>query len=191
MKLWSRPGFERSHTVKERKWSFLLLAVCTGLTACQRPAQELPAAPVFTMAPAAPRPLPSPSPAPRPAALQFQPFAGPTVIFFEGDSAAVSDAARAILDQQADWLLRNPGVTAVMRGHADLLGSRARQFAIGEMRAVAMRRYLVARGVSPDRIKIASFGKQQPLSRKRDEDSQRRNRRGETIFGGLAGPSQK
>lgn len=119
---------------------------------------------------------------------ELQPFAGSTAIYFDGDSTELDAAARVILDRQAEWLLRHPSVTAVLGGHADLFGSRARQFAIGEMRAAAMRRYLIVRGVSPTRLQITSFGKQLPVSTARDEESQRRNRRGETVFRGVIGP---
>lgn len=131
-----------------------------------------------------------PPPPPIPEVPEFQPFAGPTDIYFDGDSTELDAAARVILDRQAEWLLKHPGVTAVLGGHADLLGSRARQFAIGEMRASAMRRYLIMRGVSPARLQITSFGKQLPVSTARNEESQRRNRRGETIFRGVIGLSE-
>lgn len=186
------PGAGRLRAPGARRWGLIVLSASLLLSACQRPAQELPQAPVFAMPPTPPTPprqVPPPPPPVRAAPPEFRPFIGPTVIQFEGDSVQLDPAARAILDQQAEWLLRNPGASVVLRGHADLFGSRARQFAIGEMRAAAMRRHLVARGVSPARIAITSFGKQQPLATARDEESQRRNRRGETIFRGVAGPS--
>lgn len=175
-----------------RRWTLILLVGCAGLSGCQRSAQKLPEAPIFAMR-AVPQPVPIAPPPQTPAPPQipvppvFQPFTGSTTIYFEGDTTEPDTAARAILDQQAEWLLRHPGVTAVLRGHADLLGSRARQFAIGEMRAVAMRRYLVTRGVPAARLQVTSFGKQLPVTKSRDEASQRRNRRGETIFRGVAG----
>lgn len=189
----SKPSARGQQAGKAGKWGVLLIATCAGLSACQRPAQPLPAAPVFTIPAPEQRPQPAQRalPAVLPAAPQFQPYVGPAVIFFDGDSAELGAAARAILDRQAEWLLLNPRVTAVMLGHADLLGTRARQFAIGEMRATAMRRYLVARGVPPNRIVVTSYGKQQPVSTALDEESQRRNRRGETVFRGVAGLSEQ
>lgn len=170
----------------KRRWSVVVLTCCAALSACQRPGQDLPEPPMFTLSAAPPVARPSVAP---PRASSYEPFTGETVILFDGDRTNLDESARATLDRQAEWLLRNPGVTALLAGHADLFGSRARQFAIGEMRADAMRRYLVLRGVSPDRLTITSFGKQQPISTARDEVSQRHNRRGETIFRGLAGLS--
>jgi peptidoglycan-associated lipoprotein len=169
-------------------WSIVVFAGCAALSACQRPGQELPDPPMFTV-PAAP-PAARPSLAPPPGAA-YEPFRGATVILFDNDSTSLTESARSALDEQAEWLLGNPAVTAVVAGHADLFGSRARQFAIGEMRANAMRRYLVSRGVSPNRLIITSFGKQQPITTARDEASQRRNRRGETTFLGMAGLSRQ
>lgn len=173
-----------------RRWSLLLLVGCAGLGGCLRSAQELPEAPIFSMR-SVPPPVRIAPPPPIPDTPVFQPFTGSTTIFFDGDTTEPDTAARVILDQQAEWLLRHPGVTAVLRGHADLLGSRARQFAIGEMRAVAMRRYLVARGVPVARLQVTSFGKQLPVTTARDEESQRRNRRGETVFRGVVGLSEQ
>jgi peptidoglycan-associated lipoprotein len=137
--------------------------------------------------PAAPARLPPIVPAPVVAEPVATPFAGATVIYFEGDSVNLGAEARAVLDLQAEWMLQNPRVTVALHGHADLLSNRARQFAIGERRASAMRRHLVARGVASQRIQITSFGKEKPLSTALDHESQRRNRRGETIFSGVAG----
>lgn len=164
--------------------AMLALSACLTLVGCQRPTQSLPAAPIFSMPPkvlltttaAVSEPSAESGPAP------FQPFAGSKIIYFQRGSAQLDAQARMTLDRQAEWLLLHPAVTATLRGHADLFGGRARQFAIGEMRATAMRSYLVARGVSPDQLSVTSLGKQMPITTVRDEASQRRNRRGETIF---------
>lgn len=71
---------------------------------------------------------------------------------------------------------------ASLQGHADLLGTREHQFALGEQRAAAMKFYLVTRGIGPERLTITSFGKQRPAALNLDEASQKSNRRGETVL---------
>lgn len=170
----------------DRRSAAILMACCVVLSSCQRPAQDLPPAPMFSV-PATPLRAQQIVPAPVVVKPVAAPFAGSTIIYFDDDSITLDAAARAVLDMQAEWLLQNPQVTATMQGHADLLGNRGRQFAIGEMRAAAMRRHLAARGVASARIRITSFGKEKPAATALDQESQRRNRRGETIFKGLAG----
>lgn len=176
----------RGKSQSGRAWLYcpLLLVVLTELTACQRPAQPLPTPPQFSvpasvLAASAVRPRAPELVAAKP---EFVPFSGSTVIYFEGSSTQLDSEARSILEQQADWMLLYPQVTALVAGYTDLSGSHGRQFAIGEMRAATMRNHLVARGVSPTRIRVTSFGKQRPVAKSRDEESQRRNRRGQTIF---------
>lgn len=167
----------------------LLVVIGSSFAACQRPPDPLAQAPVFYGRPVVePQPVPPPLPQlSRPTLADFLAYAGSASVYFEGDSAMLDGNARAILDRQAEWLLRNPQVTASLQGHADLFGGRERQFAIGEMRASAIRRYLVARGVQPSRLEVTSFGKQNPQATVLDEASQRQNRRGETVLRGVAG----
>lgn len=179
------PSIDFSRTAKGAllKGCFLI-AILTQATGCLRPAQELPPPPLFSvpaavLAASAIRPKAAELVAVKP---EFVPFSGPTTIYFEGNSAQLGSEARSILEQQADWMLLYPQVVALVAGHTDLFGSHGRQFAIGEMRATAMRNQLVARGVAPTRIRVTSFGKQRPIAKSRDEESQRRNRRGQTIF---------
>ena len=166
----------------------LLVVIGNGLAACQRPPDPLAQAPVFYGRPVVePEPVPPPPPPSRPTLSDFLAYAGSASVYFARDSTVLDGEARAILDRQAEWLLRNPQVTASLQGHADLFGGRERQFAIGEMRASAIRRYLVARGVQPGRLEVTSFGKQKPQLTVLDEESQRQNRRGETLLRGVAG----
>lgn len=169
-----------------RRSAVILMSVCVGLSSCQRPAQDLPPAPMFSVPAEALRAKPI---GPEPVVVEPvpAPFAGSTIIYFDRDSVTLDAAARGVLDMQAEWLLQNPRVSATLQGHADLLGNRGRQFAIGEMRAAAMRRHLAARGVASARIQVTSFGKEKPVATALDQESQRRNRRGETIFKGVAG----
>jgi peptidoglycan-associated lipoprotein len=165
----------------------LLAVIVSGVAGCQRPPDPLAQAPMFYATPVMPPQPPTPPPPPRPTLADFLAYAGSALVYFEGDSDLLDGDALAILDRQAEWLLRNPQVTASLQGHADMLGGRERQFAIGEKRASAIRRYLVARGVQPARLEVTSFGKQKPQTAVLDLASQRQNRRGETVLHGVAG----
>lgn len=174
------------------------LALCGALAACQRPTQLLPPAPIFDMrmpgAPQADRGGDGFPPSLRAddrtaTTADVERFAGISRIYFEHDSAELTDEARGILDRQAEWLRRHPDARASLQGHADMLGTREHQIALGEKRAAAMKLHLMSRGVTANRLAITSFGKQRPAVLARDEANQKMNRRGETVLTGVPGAS--
>lgn len=78
---------------------------------------------------------------------------------FARESSDLGDEAKAILDRQAEILRRYPGLAMTVWGHVDheearLTGGQA----LGYQRADAVRDYLVARGVAPERISTDSRG---------------------------------
>lgn len=172
-----------------------ILALCGMLAACQRPTQMLPPAPIFGMQgpqPSGPEHSQSvlrPSLRDDATTADFDRFAQISRIYFERNSATLTDEARRTLDAQAEWLREHPDVRASLRGHADALGTREHQFALGARRAAAMKFHLAARGIGPDRFTITSFGKQRPAALGLDEASQKTNRRGETVLIGVPGAS--
>jgi peptidoglycan-associated lipoprotein len=119
----------------------------------------------------------------------FDRFAQFSRIYFERNSARLTDEARKTLDAQAEWLREHPDVRASLQGHADMLGTREHQLVLGERRAAAMKFHLTARGVGPERLILTSFGKQRPAAPDLDEASQQSNRRGETVLIGAPGVS--
>ncbi|RMF11999.1 MAG: peptidoglycan-associated lipoprotein Pal [Alphaproteobacteria bacterium] len=103
-------------------------------------------------------------------------FAGDRV-YFAFDSAELSPEARATLEKQADWLRHHPEVRVVIEGHADERGTREYNLALGERRANAVKNYLIALGISPDRLKTISYGKERPAVLGTGEEVWRLNRR--------------
>lgn len=83
-------------------------------------------------------------------------------VFFDYDQYDLRPEARATLERQAEWMRQYPGVQLVIQGHTDERGTREYNLALGEKRANAVRNYLIALGISPDRIDVVSFGKERP-----------------------------
>ena len=84
-------------------------------------------------------------------------------IHFEYDSAALTEEARAILEKHALWLQGHRDLKVTVEGHCDERGTVEYNLALGEQRARATRDYLVSLGVSADRLRVASYGKERPL----------------------------
>lgn len=83
-------------------------------------------------------------------------------VFFGYDRYDLTPDAQRTLEMQAEWLARYPNVTVTIEGHCDERGTREYNLALGERRANSAKNYLVALGVSPDRINIISYGKERP-----------------------------
>ncbi len=100
-------------------------------------------------------------------------------VSFGYDSFQIPPAERRKIETVADYLLANPGTTVLIDGHCDERGSREYNLSLGEHRALAVRAVLISLGVSGDRIHTRSFGSEQPLDPRSNEEAWARNRRGE------------
>ena len=96
---------------------------------------------------------------------------------FEYDSAQLSAAMRATLEENAAWLSRYRSVRILVEGHCDERGTVEYNLALGEERARAVRDYLRDLGVGSGRMRIISYGKEFPLDPGHNEAAWRRNRR--------------
>jgi len=110
----------------------------------------------------------------------FQQTAGDRV-WFAVDQSTLSDASIATLDAQASWLLQNTDFSAIVEGHADERGTREYNLALGARRASAAKQYLVSRGISPNRLRTVSYGKERPIALCSAESCYAQNRRAVTV----------
>ena len=103
-------------------------------------------------------------------------------VLFDTDDYSIDAEDRAILDGQAQWLARYPTVRVTIEGHADERGTRDYNLALGDRRANAAKNYLAARGVSPSRMTVISYGKERPEALGSDESAWAQNRRAVTVL---------
>lgn len=103
-------------------------------------------------------------------------------VWFGFDSAELSDEGRATLDAQAEWLKQYGSVSLVVEGHCDERGTREYNLALGQKRASAVKKYLVAAGVEASRLETVSYGKERPEAVGSSEDAWAQNRRGVSII---------
>ena len=105
-------------------------------------------------------------------------------VFFETDSVELTQTGQATLDKQARWLQQYNRYSFTIEGHADERGTREYNFALGAQRAEATKNYLVARGISPARMRTISYGKERPVAVCDDISCWSQNRRAVTVLGG-------
>ena len=103
-------------------------------------------------------------------------------VFFDTDLSELSQQARATLDKQAQWLNQYGRYAFLIEGHADERGTREYNIALGARRAQTVREYLVSRGVSAQRMRTISYGKERPVAVCNDISCWSQNRRAVTVL---------
>ena len=99
-------------------------------------------------------------------------------VFFEFDSFAIGPRARGTLERQASWLNRYGNITLTIEGHCDERGTREYNLGLGQRRAEAVKKYLIALGVAENRLATISYGKERPVALGSNDQSWAQNRRG-------------
>jgi peptidoglycan-associated lipoprotein len=98
-------------------------------------------------------------------------------IHFDFDRYDLTDQDRQTLQENADWLKANPGVTVSIAGNADERGEIVYNLVLSQKSEVT-RDALISLGVPGDRIEFATgWGKLYPVCEQSDESCWSRNRR--------------
>jgi peptidoglycan-associated lipoprotein len=98
-------------------------------------------------------------------------------IFFALDSDQIDAAGQQVLVENAAALKKYTSWTITIEGHTDERGTPEYNLALGERRALSTKNALAALGVSPDRVKTVSYGKEFPFDPGHDEAAFSLNRR--------------
>ncbi len=122
---------------------------------------------------------PAPIPLPPPPAMEEE--FGLKDIFFDFNKYNIRPDAEPVLNEDADMLKKNPKVTVVVEGYADIRGTVAYNLKLGQRRANATKAYMVKLGVDPNRIQIVSKGETSRFAAGSTEDAFQLNRRSHFI----------
>lgn len=83
-------------------------------------------------------------------------------IFYEFDKATLTAESTTALDKLVTLLKENPHVTIELSAHCDYKGSASYNKALSQRRAESVVRYLIAHGITKDRLTPVGYGKEQP-----------------------------
>ena len=165
-----------------------------------RPLPPPPPLPDTATSTTAPRPPAPPEPVPAPAVVEVppEPARADSIsassldeinrnsplkpVFFEYDSSELSRDSLTVLDENATLLKRNTTWAVTIEGHCDETGSAEYNLALGERRAVAARTYLISIGVTADRLRTISYGKEFPFDPGHDDAARAKNRRAHFVI---------
>ena len=98
-------------------------------------------------------------------------------VYFDYDRSEIRSDSMVTLRAHAQFLVSNHAMNLSIEGHADERGSREHNIALGERRAIAVKRFLEAEGVSPSQITTISYGEESPENYGHNEAAWAVNRR--------------
>ncbi len=163
----------------------LTLTLCVAALAlgCSStpPQPPQPQQPVVT-----PRPLPPPTttaPIESPRPTYAGPWEDPSsalyqrTIYFDYDTAEIKPESLPIIQTHARYLGSNTGRRVTLEGHTDERGTREYNLALGDQRADAVRRYMIADGVLANQLSTLSYGEERPADPGHSEQAWSSNRR--------------
>jgi peptidoglycan-associated lipoprotein len=133
-------------------------------------------------------PPPPPPPPPAPARTIDQVLASDVQdAYFDYDKTDVRADARDVLSRNATALkailTEFPNASIVIEGHCDERGSAEYNLGLGDRRSSAAKEFLQGLGVSPDRLKTISYGKERPQCTDQTEACWQKNRRVHFVAG--------
>ena len=99
-------------------------------------------------------------------------------VHFEFDRSRLTPLGRRVLDEAAQKLKDNPGLTAEIEGHTDSIGTELYNLGLGKRRAEVVKGYLVLRHqLDPRQMSTLSYGESRPIADNRTAQGRALNRR--------------
>jgi outer membrane protein OmpA-like peptidoglycan-associated protein len=100
-------------------------------------------------------------------------------IFFETNKAELKEESKTELDKLVDLLTKNPMLKIEIGGHTDNVGADADNLKLSDARARSVMAYLVAHGISADRLTARGYGETMPIADNNNVEGRALNRRTE------------
>ncbi len=104
------------------------------------------------------------------------------VIYFDYDSTNIRQDFASVIQAHASYLAAHADKSMTVEGHTDERGTPEYNLALGERRALAVRRQLVLLGAAAGQIKTVSYGEERPAAQGHDDQAYGLNRRAEISY---------
>ena len=102
-------------------------------------------------------------------------------IYFDYDRDAIRSSQVDNVENNVNAMKKNPGTKITLEGHADDRGTNEYNMALGDRRARTVFNYMVNVGIERSRLKVVSFGEEQPVCNEASENCWAKNRRVESV----------
>jgi peptidoglycan-associated lipoprotein len=103
-------------------------------------------------------------------------------VYFDYDKSDLRPDQQAAIQADAQFLSQHANINFTVEGHCDSRGSTEYNLALGDQRASSVKSALVAAGVSANRVKTISYGKEKPFCMEENEACWQQNRRGHFVY---------
>ncbi|SDY01490.1 peptidoglycan-associated lipoprotein [Allochromatium warmingii] len=161
--------------------ALLLILLGAGLSGCATPPKPVAAKPVPTPPPQTREAPPPPVEVTRP--TYAGPWEDPTnplyqrTIYFDYNTAELKPESVALMRTHARYLGAQSKRRVTLEGHTDERGTREYNLALGDQRAEAVRRFMLAEGVPTEQLTTLSYGEERPADAGHRDAAWRLNRR--------------
>jgi OOP family OmpA-OmpF porin len=98
-------------------------------------------------------------------------------ILFDFDKSNIKPDSFAILDEIVEYLETNKGIMMEIQGHTDNKGTAEYNMKLSYKRADSVRKYIVGKGIAPERLKVNGLGFSKPVVPNDSDENRTRNRR--------------
>jgi outer membrane protein OmpA-like peptidoglycan-associated protein len=103
-------------------------------------------------------------------------------LYFETGKDEILSKSYAELDKLLKLLQNKPEIRIRVEGHTDNLGDSRKNKVLSLDRALAVRNYLVSKGISAERIEFTGYGDTMPIVENADDVQRQKNRRVEIVI---------
>jgi outer membrane protein OmpA-like peptidoglycan-associated protein len=103
-------------------------------------------------------------------------------INFATNSYELSDKAKFIIEEFAEFLKTNPTLKIAIHGHTDDVGNDNDNLILSDNRARAVYEYLISIGIAADRMTYKGYGETKPIASNKTEKGRAQNRRTEFVI---------
>jgi len=96
---------------------------------------------------------------------------------FESGKSLIKKSSTGSLDELAALLINKPEFKLLISGHTDNVGNPESNLNLSRNRTLAVKDYLVKKGVAPERIRTEHFGQTRPIADNTTAEGRQKNRR--------------
>ena len=86
-------------------------------------------------------------------------------VYFDFDKASIREESYKILDNIVSYLNDNPEIKVELSAHTDSRGSDSYNIRLSQKRANSIVKYLVEKGINPERLKCVGYGETKLLNK--------------------------
>jgi len=109
---------------------------------------------------------------------------GKRSIYFEFDSYTLDPKYASTISAHASYLksFQRQKASVIIQGNTDDRGTAEYNLALGQKRSEAVKKALLAQGVSESQVEAVSFGKEKPANPAQTEEAFKENRRADFVY---------